>query len=240
MDQEEMSPCTVTKNAICQCRTGTYCHRNATCNECLLCRPSCPKEQVLQQTCSSTSDNVCVTVTPDPSDPSVVIPLFFGVLVTLVAIILICAWLFCRKNGYRLILEQKIFTKCLKHKEASEKDAESPFLPHKSSKLYMKTDIIGDEAFTRTFRIFVDLVPARIFEKFVLELGLTNNEINIAKQDIGFPEEQHLAMLLQLHRDHQRFDVNIWLSKLDSIRLEKVAQDITIRLIKDGLFERTG
>ncbi|XP_075198328.1 uncharacterized protein LOC142301181 [Anomaloglossus baeobatrachus] len=210
MDQEEMSPCTVTKNAICQCRTGTYCHRNATCNECLLCRPSCPKEQVLQQTCSSTSDNVCVTVTPDPSDPS------------------------------GLILEQKIFTKCLKHKEASEKDAESPFLPHKSSKLYMKTDIIGDEAFTRTFRIFVDLVPARIFEKFVLELGLTNNEINIAKQDIGFPEEQHLAMLLQLHRDHQRFDVNIWLSKLDSIRLEKVAQDITIRLIKDGLFERTG
>ncbi|XP_056426984.1 tumor necrosis factor receptor superfamily member 22-like isoform X2 [Hyla sarda] len=61
-DQEELSPCNITKNTVCQCKNGTYCPANSPCNKCLLCSSSCPSGQVLQQTCNTTSDIVCVPV----------------------------------------------------------------------------------------------------------------------------------------------------------------------------------
>ncbi|XP_073444997.1 tumor necrosis factor receptor superfamily member 10B-like isoform X2 [Dendrobates tinctorius] len=203
-DQEEISPCNITKNTVCQCKKGTYCPTNSTSNQCLPCRSSCPAVQVLQQTCNSTSDNVCVPVTPYPTG---------------------------------LIWLPKIFTKCLIHEEDdSEKDAKEKFL-QQENKLYMRNDIAKDDVITRTCSIFVDLVPSRVFEKFVLELGLTKSVTNFIKEDFRATEEQHYAMLFQLSR--KEFDVNIWLSKLAFIKLDNVAQEISTRLIEDKLFERS-
>ncbi|XP_072005417.1 tumor necrosis factor receptor superfamily member 10A-like isoform X2 [Engystomops pustulosus] len=66
-DQVEISPCNTTKNTLCQCKEGTYCPPNAPCSQCLPCRSSCPGGQVLLQTCNSSNDNVCFTVTTPPS-----------------------------------------------------------------------------------------------------------------------------------------------------------------------------
>ncbi|XP_069815588.1 uncharacterized protein [Dendropsophus ebraccatus] len=62
-DQEELSPCNITKNTICQCKNGTYCPMDSPCNRCLPCNSSCPEGQVLYQPCNTTSDIVCVPVT---------------------------------------------------------------------------------------------------------------------------------------------------------------------------------
>ncbi|CAJ0963162.1 unnamed protein product [Ranitomeya imitator] len=297
-DQEEISYCNITKNTVCRCRKGTYCPTNSTSTQCLPCRSSCPEKQVLQQTCNSTSDIVCVPVTPDPTVYYILVS--FGILVPAV-IIGICAWFFCRKSGdviaislvspeiipipihvffsglirirkdndpkhtFRLckgyltkkesdgVLRQMtwppqspdmnqsrwfvVFTKCLRHKADSEEDAKEQFL-QQENKLYMTNYLTKDEVIASTFSIFVALVPSRVFKKFVLELGLTKNEINLIKQDIRATEEQHYAMLSQLHRN-QKFDVNIWLRKLAFIKLDNVAQEICTRLIEDELFERS-
>ncbi|XP_069623047.1 tumor necrosis factor receptor superfamily member 26-like isoform X2 [Ranitomeya imitator] len=233
-DQEEISYCNITKNTVCRCRKGTYCPTNSTSTQCLPCRSSCPEKQVLQQTCNSTSDIVCVPVTPDPTVYYILVS--FGILVPAV-IIGICAWFFCRKSGDGLIRIRKVFTKCLRHKADSEEDAKEQFL-QQENKLYMTNYLTKDEVIASTFSIFVALVPSRVFKKFVLELGLTKNEINLIKQDIRATEEQHYAMLSQLHRN-QKFDVNIWLRKLAFIKLDNVAQEICTRLIEDELFERS-
>ncbi|XP_073510115.1 tumor necrosis factor receptor superfamily member 10B-like [Phyllobates terribilis] len=233
-DQEEISPCNITKNTVCQCKNGTYCPTNSTSNQCLPCRSSCPKEQVLQQTCNSTSDIVCVPIIPNPTVYMVV---SFGIPVTIVLIIAIGAWFFCRRSGDGLKWIPKIFTKHVKHYETTEANAQEQFLPQEY-KLYMTIDIREEEVISRTFCIFVDLVPSHIFEKFVLELGLRNSDIDLIKQDSSATEEKHYAMLSLLSQK-QGFHVNIWLSKLDFIKLGKVAQEISTRLIEEELFERS-
>ncbi|XP_068128399.1 tumor necrosis factor receptor superfamily member 23-like [Hyperolius riggenbachi] len=59
-DQEELSPCNITKNTMCSCKSGTYCPGGHPCAKCLPCTANCPEGQVLKQPCNSTEDIQCV------------------------------------------------------------------------------------------------------------------------------------------------------------------------------------
>ncbi|XP_077326005.1 tumor necrosis factor receptor superfamily member 26-like isoform X2 [Lithobates pipiens] len=62
-DQEEVSPCNITKNTFCHCKRGTYCPAKYPCDLCLPCTANCPEGQVLKQACNATMDILCVPET---------------------------------------------------------------------------------------------------------------------------------------------------------------------------------
>ncbi|XP_073445000.1 tumor necrosis factor receptor superfamily member 10A-like [Dendrobates tinctorius] len=235
-DQSEESPCTITKNTVCQCKEGTFCPPDDSCEICQKCTTSCPPNEVKQAPCNSTTDIQCAPPESGSNLIAILVP-------SLVILFLLLAgggvWFFwIRKSieGSRWI--PKILTVSLKCDEASTEDTETPFL---SPTLRLKETIIENErneAINSVLQTFVDLVPANKFDRFVRELGLSSNDIENIKDDNRGTENQRYAMLSHLHQDN-KFDVNIGLRKLDSIKLRKVAQDITAKLIEDGRFERS-
>ncbi|XP_056426980.1 tumor necrosis factor receptor superfamily member 22-like isoform X2 [Hyla sarda] len=227
-DEEEVSPCTITKNAKCQCKKGTYCPPGAPCEVCQKCTTRCPPDLVIQTPCNSTSDAQCGPPETAIDTTAIIVPVVLVILTILVAVVI---W-FCRKKcsgnaGSRLI------------PKTPTGDTETPFL--QVPKLHFKENITENEkneVIAKTFNIFVDQVPNGEFQKFVRELGLNDNEIERAKDDNKGTYDKNYAMLQLLHQD-KKFDVNIWLKNLCDIKKKKVAQDIADKLITDGLFERT-
>ncbi|XP_077118297.1 tumor necrosis factor receptor superfamily member 10B-like [Ranitomeya variabilis] len=235
-DQREESPCTITKNTVCQCKEGTFCPPDESCEICQKCTTSCPPNEVKQAPCNSTTDTQCAPPETGSNLIAILVPIL-GIVLLLSAGT--CVWFFwIRKSIERSRWIPKILTVSFKCDEASREDTETPFL---SPTLRLKEDIAENErneAINSVFNIFVDLVPANKFERFVRDLGLSSNEIENIKVDNTGTENQRYTMLSRLHQD-KKFDVNIGLSKLDSIQLRKVAQEITDKLIEDGLFERS-
>ncbi|XP_040270734.1 tumor necrosis factor receptor superfamily member 10B-like isoform X2 [Bufo bufo] len=225
-DEEEVSPCMVKKNTVCRCKKGTYCSGDEPCEICQKCTTSCPPNQEIQTPCNSTSDIEC-------GPPKTANKMLLAILLPIGFIVLFaafCVWYFCFGK------------KCnqLKWKEkAPAQDIERPFLPRPRPQLHWKentTENEKNEAIHKTCNHFLELVPTNEFEKFVRELGLTNNEIDWAKHDNIGTYNQQYAMLLKLQQD-RKFDVNIWLSKLYNIRMGEVAQRITEKLKGDGWLE---
>ncbi|XP_073510116.1 tumor necrosis factor receptor superfamily member 10B-like [Phyllobates terribilis] len=235
-DQREESPCTTTKNSVCQCKEGTFCPADESCEICQKCTTSCPPNEVIRAPCNSTADTECAPPEPGINLTAILVPVGIVLLLLLVGA---CVWFFyIRKSIENSKWIPKILTVSLKCDEASEEDTETPFL---SPMLCLKENITENErneAINDVFNTFVDLVPADKFERFVRKLGLSNNDIENTKQDNRGAENQRYAMLSQLHQD-KKFDVNIGLSKLDSIKLGKVVQEITAKLMEDGWFERS-
>ncbi|KAM4037400.1 tumor necrosis factor receptor superfamily member 10B-like isoform 2-T2 [Anomaloglossus baeobatrachus] len=228
-DQIEESPCTITKNTVCQCKEGTYCPPDDSCEICLKCTTSCPPNEVKQAPCNSTTDTQCA---PPEAGINLVAALLLPVLgIIFLLLAAVCVWFFCfRKSSDR----SKWIPK------ASSEDTETPFLSKRPT-LHLKENITPNEkneAINGAFNMFVDLVPAKKFERFVRELGLSDNDIENSKADNTGVENQRYTMLSQLHQN-KNFDVNIWLSKLDSMKLGKVAQDITAKLIENGWLKRS-
>ncbi|KAM3920259.1 tumor necrosis factor receptor superfamily member 10B-like [Leptodactylus fuscus] len=71
-DEIQVVPCTRAVNAKCQCKEGTYCEPNYTCD--LFCRTciSCGEGQLVKFPCTPTSDTVCedIPVTNSTTRPS--------------------------------------------------------------------------------------------------------------------------------------------------------------------------
>ncbi|XP_075715002.1 tumor necrosis factor receptor superfamily member 10B-like isoform X2 [Rhinoderma darwinii] len=233
-DEEELSACSITKNTKCQCKKGTFCPPGNSCEICQKCTASCPPNEVIQTPCNSTSDVQCAS--PETASYALV-----AILVPVIILAVVCfLYFYCKKkcggNGSRWL--PKILTVSLKCDESPAEDPEAPFLPQ-GTNLRFKDNIPENERneiANKTFNIFVDLIPAKGFERFMRELGLTDNEIDWAKEDNTGLYSKHYAMLSKLHQNGN-FDVNIWLNKLHSIKMRKVAQDIAAKLIRDGLFE---
>ncbi|KAG9488597.1 hypothetical protein GDO78_004898 [Eleutherodactylus coqui] len=232
-DQEEVSACTITKNAICRCKEGTYCSPEEPCEICRKCTTSCPPNQVIKTPCNSTSDAQCAPPENEPLETHQIILLTLLIFMSVVGAAFFC-FVRCADSRW----STKISAICNK---TPEEDTETPFLP-RGSKLYLRENLSENdknEAIASTFHNFVDKIPTRSFERFVRELGLTNNEIDWAKQDnTGNIFEQHNRMLERLHQD-KKFDVNVWLNKLHDMRMGEAAEKITSELLKKGWFERS-
>lgn len=238
-DQEEVSPCTITKNSICKCKKGTYCPPGDPCEICLKCTTRCPPDQVVQTPCNSTSDTQCGT--PETASSTLTAILVPFVVIGFILLAALVVWFFCcKKNGDGSKWIPKILTLSSRHDETPAGDTRTPFLPQRPKLRFKDTikDNEQNEVVNKTFNVFVELVPAKDFEKFVRELGLPGNCIEWAKRDNTGTYNQQYDMLLRLHQD-KKFDVNIWINTLHAMRLGKVAQDITEKLIEDGLFEKS-
>uniref|UniRef100_H3B707 Tumor necrosis factor receptor superfamily member 6 n=1 Tax=Latimeria chalumnae TaxID=7897 RepID=H3B707_LATCH len=58
-DQDVVSVCTAEKNTVCQCKQGTFCQPNRTCEICQRCKTSCPKDLEKLSDCNATTDLTC-------------------------------------------------------------------------------------------------------------------------------------------------------------------------------------
>ncbi|XP_044134946.1 tumor necrosis factor receptor superfamily member 10B-like isoform X2 [Bufo gargarizans] len=225
-EEEEVSPCMVKKNTVCRCKKGTYCPGDEPCEICQKCTTSCPPNQEIQTPCNSTSDIEC-------GPPKTANKMLLAILLPIGSILFVafcaCVCYFCfGKKCNKLKWKEK----------APAEDIERPFLPPPRPQLHWKENTEENEtneAIHKTFNYFLELVPTNEFEKFVRELGLTNNEIDWAKQDNSGTYNQHYAMFVKLRQDG-KFDVNIWLNKLYDIRMGDVAQRITEKLTREGWF----
>ncbi|XP_029459620.1 tumor necrosis factor receptor superfamily member 10A-like isoform X2 [Rhinatrema bivittatum] len=97
-DEEEVSRCTRTRNAVCRCKQGTYCPPDHPCEVCLRCTPSCPEGENLVSPCNATADIQCVAHTDRPpgiSKSGAITIAVVGIL--LLVLILVCVY-FCKKN----------------------------------------------------------------------------------------------------------------------------------------------
>ncbi|KAM3924133.1 tumor necrosis factor receptor superfamily member 6-like [Leptodactylus fuscus] len=234
-DEEEVTPCTVTKNTVCKCKKGTFCPLDGPCEICQKCTTSCPPDLVELKPCNATADMQCGPQDNASIDITAILVPVFIIFLFLVAAF--CLWYFCcKKNRKQSKWMSKLNWRRWGCREAPAGDVEAPFLSRSKLQWKSRSENEMNEAINKTLNTFVDLVPFSEFERFVRSLGLPQNYIDRAKEDNKTSYNQQFAMLLQLYWD-KRFDVNIWLDKLRDNKMRTVAEEVTKRLIKEGLFE---
>ncbi|XP_037833368.1 tumor necrosis factor receptor superfamily member 10A isoform X2 [Kryptolebias marmoratus] len=86
-EQEMVSPCTSTQNAVCQCKPGWFCRPDQACEICKKCS-RCKSDEETVRNCTSTTDTECRIIQPksvSDSDTAVIICVVVGVLLVLCA-----------------------------------------------------------------------------------------------------------------------------------------------------------
>ncbi|XP_062995545.1 tumor necrosis factor receptor superfamily member 10B-like [Elgaria multicarinata webbii] len=92
-------------------------------------------------------------------------------------------------------------------------------------------------ALRQCFDIFVSEVPVKGWNKYIRALGLTENEIDIAKLNNPDINEQHFQMLRTwLLKNGRQATLNVLLETLLKIGYKGIEQIIRTRLISDGLY----
>ncbi|XP_053726866.1 hematopoietic death receptor isoform X1 [Synchiropus splendidus] len=96
-DQEAVTKCTHTQDAVCRCKVGKFCPDDHPCEVCRTCSKCGPGETVARN-CSATSDTECKKISPPPDSNAAVL----GVVVPLVLLCLVIVVTYCcckKKEG---------------------------------------------------------------------------------------------------------------------------------------------
>ncbi|XP_078285203.1 tumor necrosis factor receptor superfamily member 10B-like [Rhinoraja longicauda] len=115
-DQEQVSACIASKDAVCQCGEGRYCMVNQPCEICHSCKSRCPDGESVKINCTPTSNTVCAKVTLNEDPPQIsggmlalviVLPIILGLVLGLAGR---CLW-----KKYPQFQQIGIYSKICRH-----------------------------------------------------------------------------------------------------------------------------
>ncbi|XP_035125904.2 tumor necrosis factor receptor superfamily member 10D [Callithrix jacchus] len=105
-DEEELSPCTTTRDTECQCKPGTFRNDNST-EICRKCHTGCPRGMIKVRDCTYWSEIKCIdesaaeeTVTTSPGTPasvSDIVQIVTGVIFFVAVVVFVYMILFWKK-----------------------------------------------------------------------------------------------------------------------------------------------
>ncbi|XP_053319048.1 tumor necrosis factor receptor superfamily member 10A-like [Spea bombifrons] len=237
-DQEEVSPCTWTKDRVCSCKNGKYCPPDLPCEMCRTCTPSCQPGLVLKHPCNATADILC----EPPSSNSLYIYVIVGVTVVVVILVLLGLMYWKREAICSFLKDRKGW---FAGRTCPGEGPANPLLARPTEppiKLRFKDGTKREEEenlMAKAFYIFVEFVDFDYWDKYMRHLGLNDNLIREAeyRNPHNITEQRH-AMLYDWYRS-KHFDINELLDTLRSMNLERSANIIAQKLIGDGLFVQT-
>ncbi|OWK50315.1 Tumor necrosis factor receptor superfamily member 10B [Lonchura striata] len=257
-DQEKQSPCQRVRNTLCVCKSGTFCPPDHPCEMCQKCRPRCPEGQVELRHCTPDSDLLCG---PDTATwPYAAKAIGISIVIALIAACILAV--ICKhrcsspgdgrpRSRTPCEIVSSMFGKLLLCKTVTVRSEDNspagrpqPYVPGVREMLpnENETPLIhlvpapgqeASEALRKTFYTFAEKIPMGEWMKFGHRLNMGDNDINMAKSYDGF-----YGMLCKwLNREGSRASVNVLLDTLVHLDLRGVAEDISLKLVKDGHFQ---
>ncbi|XP_005992659.1 tumor necrosis factor receptor superfamily member 10A-like [Latimeria chalumnae] len=265
-DQDVVSVCTAEKNTVCQCKQGTFCQPNRTCEICQRCKTSCPKDLEKLSDCNATTDLTC-----GPSLQGNVWIIVGPILAFLVLSICVVFfyWRCHRANsaedsGSLNILRRatSFLTPVLKgdcqetHDNVWNTNIDEAKVPLRgklenatmtgcspTKKEEVTRPLVAakelPEVLTKSFYTFINEVPNKEWKKFMRLLHLTDNEIWVAERNHPSDiREQYFQMLNTWQScTGKEASINTLLQTLRDMNLKGVEERITASLIQEGIYK---
>ncbi|XP_077163252.1 tumor necrosis factor receptor superfamily member 10B-like isoform X3 [Paroedura picta] len=241
LDQVTLKSCTRTSNAECACKSGTFCSPDQACETCQRCKPRCPDGEQMAQPCTPQSDIQCVpipTSSPTPS-PGKNNSETVTVVLVVAAIILVAIGFLTYK--YRNKLRCCFRGNATRTRANSIHFKECPVPIEEERRILVPTNEKDpEEALRLSFIHIVAMVPLTKWRPYMIALGLTENEIDIAKMNAkGDVSEQHFLMLRTwLEKNGKKASLDTLLTTLcdPAVNLKGVEQKIREVLISGKLY----
>ncbi|XP_038016253.1 tumor necrosis factor receptor superfamily member 10B-like isoform X2 [Motacilla alba alba] len=261
-DQVELSPCQTTKNTVCACRNGTFCPPDHPCEMCQKCQPRCPEGQVVLKPCTPDSDLQCGPDTDTSrSYLKVIIPVTLGIIAVILLGIVFYRKQLCSSPGDGRPSSRKpyemssMFQKLLwcktenvgaednitnthveRHQQHTAAERQE-MLPSGNERPWRSLvpapeDTTG-EMLRRSFYIFARKVPIEDWKRFGHSLNLEDNDIATVNSQDDF----YNMLRKWQNREGSKASVHTLLDTLDWLSLGGVAEEISLMLIQNGLFQ---
>nr|XP_030145897.3 tumor necrosis factor receptor superfamily member 10B [Taeniopygia guttata] len=266
-DQVQQSPCQPVRNTLCVCKNGTFCPPDHPCEMCQKCRQRCPEGQVELKRCTPDSDLLCGPDTaPWPYAAKIgAISAVIAVIVAW-PLLLFCLKHHCSSPGdgrpssrRPCQIVSSMFGKLLLCKTVNVRPEDTspagrlqPYVPgvpgvpgapemlpneESMTPLVPAAGQEASEALRKTFYIFAEKTPMSEWMRFGHSLNLGDNDINMATSCDGFYDGFYGMLCKWLNREGSRASINTLLDTLVRLNLRGVAEDISFKLVKDGLFQ---
>lgn len=238
----ELSPCTTTRNTVCQCEEGTFREEDSP-EMCRKCRTGCPRGMVKVGDCTPWSDIECVHKEsggggdPERVDRSSQRPgAEDNVLNEIVSIL-----------QPTQVPEQE-----MEVQEPAEPTGVNMLSPGESEHLLEPAEAErsqrrrllvpaneGDptETLRQCFDDFADLVPFDSWEPLMRKLGLMDNEIKVAKAEAAGHRDTLYTMLIKwVNKTGRDASVHTLLDALETLGERLAKQKIEDHLLSSGKF----
>ncbi|XP_011795243.1 PREDICTED: tumor necrosis factor receptor superfamily member 10B isoform X2 [Colobus angolensis palliatus] len=277
----EVNPCTTTRNAVCQCKEGTFREEDSP-EICRKCRTGCPRGMVKVKDCTPWSDIECV------HNESGIIIVVTVLVIVVVAVIVWKTSLWkkvlpylkgvCSDGGgdpgrmdssssspqrpgaednalneIVSILQPTQFPEQeMEIQEPAEQTDVNTLSPGESERLLERAEAEGPqrrgllvpvnendptETLRQCFDDFAVFVPFDSWEPLVRQLGLTDNEIKVAKAEAASSRDTLYAMLIKwVNKTGRGASVNTLLDALEMLGERLAKQKIQDRLLSSGKF----
>ncbi|XP_053726868.1 hematopoietic death receptor isoform X2 [Synchiropus splendidus] len=220
-DQEAVTKCTHTQDAVCRCKVGKFCPDDHPCEVCRTCSKCGPGETVARN-CSATSDTECKKISPPPDSNAAVL----GVVVPLVllCLVIVVTYCCCKKKEGRcdcLSISQK----------PGPGDEEAPPSYEEFPQL---TPTNGPESLRKCFAYFEDL-DLKCYPRFFRGLGLHENDI-ISKETLHFRDQMSALLNIWLESNGKNASLNQLLAVLLELHQRQTAETIKKLALESGHF----
>ncbi|XP_010590677.2 tumor necrosis factor receptor superfamily member 10A-like isoform X2 [Loxodonta africana] len=273
-DEDEISPCTLTRDTECQCKAGTFLERDAP-EICQKCSTGCPDGKVQYSPCTPWSDLKCV-----PREEGF---RYHAIWISVVILVPLALLVFLRRRilqgcgmASKYVNRVLFWRLCSQEGPGTHDNAQNEALsnrldPELEEEGQEQTEVTGDRGQTpveaeplqgnaegsqmrrvplvvvngadpaETLRSFFDYfikeVPLASWKAVMRQMGLTDNEMEMARASETDITEQHYKMLVQWHQKTGKdASVNTLLDALETQGQRNARERIQDYLLLSGKY----
>ncbi|XP_032326832.1 tumor necrosis factor receptor superfamily member 10A isoform X3 [Camelus ferus] len=247
--EEEKSPCTATKDTECQCKPDTFRGRDSP-EFCHKCSTRCPNGMVVATPCTPWSDLQCVD---QESGNSQLVP---GIVTAFVLLGLVLVLMTAYRFRKFILQGCGVDPKCM---EKETEDQEQANLTHvmvqspgeaerllepagaEESQIRMMlvpaNDVDSIEGLRMFFDYFATVVPYDSWDALMRQMGLTQNEILMARDKAWAPRDALYEMLeAWLSSKGREASINTLLDALETLGARCAKETIQDHLVGSGKY----
>uniref|UniRef100_G3SZN4 Uncharacterized protein n=1 Tax=Loxodonta africana TaxID=9785 RepID=G3SZN4_LOXAF len=254
-DEDEISPCTLTRDTECQCKAGTFLERDAP-EICQKCSTGCPDGKVQYSPCTPWSDLKCV-----PREEGF---RYHAIWISVVILVPLALLVFLRRRILQgMVWWEVLFWRlCSQEGPGTHDNAQNEALsnrldPELEEEGQEQTEVTGNaegsqmrrvplvvvngadpaETLRSFFDYFIKEVPLASWKAVMRQMGLTDNEMEMARASETDITEQHYKMLVQWHQKTGKdASVNTLLDALETQGQRNARERIQDYLLLSGKY----
>ncbi|XP_008592335.1 PREDICTED: tumor necrosis factor receptor superfamily member 10A-like, partial [Galeopterus variegatus] len=269
-DEEEKSPCTTTRDTVCQCKPGTFRGKDSP-EMCQKCSTRCPNGMVKKSPCTSLRDLECV---PEESGNKnrfnwITVPALLTFVALVVGMILqgkkifpylknICAGSVLWDNAHKILSSTyspsiSVSEQEIEGQEPAELEDVTVLSPGEAKHQLEPAEAEGSETSRRLldpangadsieslrlcFHSFPDIVPFKSWNPLMRLVGLTENEIHVARARAADPQDALYEMLVTwVNKTGRGASVNTLLDALETMGERHARETIEDQLVGSTRF----